>query len=45
MDTVINNSSRSIVSKLSYNLYVTESVSDFREPHMIKEKKMIIQMK
>ena len=38
MDTVINNSSRSIVSKLSYNLYVTESVSDFREPYMIKEK-------
>ena len=36
-DTVINDSSRIVVSRLSYDLYVTESVSNFREPYMMKE--------
>ena len=37
VDPVINESSRSLVSRLSYDLSVTESVSDFREPYMMKE--------
>ena len=38
LDTVIINSSRSLVSGLSHNLSVTESVSTLRKPYMMKEK-------
>ena len=40
MDTIINNSSRSVISRLSYDVSVTESVSNFREPYMMKGKKL-----
>ena len=36
LDTVIINTSRSVVSRLSYDLSVTDSVSNFREPYMMK---------
>ena len=44
MDAVVNNSSRSVVSRLSYDLSVTENAIKFREPYMIKETIMTIQM-
>ena len=40
LEAVIMNSLRSIVSRLSYDLSVTESVSKFREPFIVKEKKL-----
>ena len=44
LDTIIMNSSRSVVSRLSYDLSVTENAIKFREPYMIKETIMTIQM-
>ena len=37
MDTIIRNSSRSVVSRLSYDLSITACVSNVREPYMMKE--------
>ena len=38
LEVVIMNSSRSVSSKLSYDLSVTDSVSNFRKPFMMKDK-------